>query len=422
MLSARVERLLRVVGDPRLGLALLLLAGMANASAAAIPQTRGWLDAPPYLLLVGAILLSGVASFAVRSPAVWREWRRPSRLLPGAGLEWRTELDTAPEPRQRDAIASKLRGAGYRIIQREAPDGWALHGTRRGWARFAGLASHLALVLLVVGAAIGTAFSEETVFGLFPGEQSLLAAPRPGLTSSVRFDAFDADFGANGRPTRLDTHVTFVRDGRAVRSAVLRVNEPGDFDGYLVHGWTYGPAARVRITDLAGRPLADTPVALGGSPTSGRPPFVELPTLGLTIGLDLADAETNEVRITAAGGSGLIDSALLRPGETARIGSLTVELVELTAYVTFFSRSDPGMFALLAGASLLTLSLAIAFWLPRRRLTLELSGTKLRLAVRGERFDEPQAELLRQSRAINSILGLGAPGPQTQPISKAEPT
>jgi len=41
----------------------------------------------------------------------------------------------------------------------------------------------------------------------------------------------DAEFGANGLHTTLDTSVTFVRDGRAVRSQVMRVNEPGASDG-----------------------------------------------------------------------------------------------------------------------------------------------------------------------------------------------
>jgi hypothetical protein len=293
--TARVERWLRVVGDPRVGLGLLLLAGAANALAAAVPAARGGLDSLPYLLLVGAIALSGAAAVAVRLPGVRREWRRPGALAPHP-TDWSAVLRGAPSSEQLHRLVAELRGAGYRVREQQGRRRWAVHGVKRGWARFAGLASHLALVVMVVGAALGTAFSEETVFGLFPGEQSLLGQPRPGLTASVRLDAFDADFGANGLPTKLDTSVTFVRDGRAVRSQVLRVNEPGAFDGYLVHGWTYGPAAQIRVTDLGGRPLADTPVALGGSPTSQRAPFVEVPTLGLTLGLELVDAAANEGR------------------------------------------------------------------------------------------------------------------------------
>lgn len=411
--SARVERWLRLAGDPRVGLGLLLLAGAANALAAAVPATRGWLDSLPYLLLVGAIALSGVAAVAVRLPAVWREWRRPSGLAPHT-TDWSAILHAAPTAEQLHRLVGELGGAGYRVREQQGRRRWAVYGVKRGWARFAGLASHLALVVMVVGAALGTAFSEETVFGLFPGEQSLLGQPRPGLTASVRFDAFDAGFGANGLPTRLDTSVTFVRDGRAIQSQLLRVNEPGAFDGYLVHGWTYGPAAQIRVTNLAGRPLADTPVALGGSPTSQRAPFVELPTLGLTLGLELVDAAANEVGIIAADDNGVVvDRAVLRPGQEVRLGSAVVVVTGLTAYVTFVSRSDPGMVPLFAGAALLCASLAVGLWLPRRRFSLTVDDQRLRLGVRGERFDPATAEADRLRRLVARALAADGDAPLT---------
>lgn len=411
--TVRVERWLRLLGDPRLGVGLLLIAGAANAVAAADPRARPWLDSLPYLTLVGAILLSGLAAVAVRSPAVWREWRRPGPLPHAA--DWEHELSEPPAAAPSTLLVG-LQRAGYRLRVQESRGRWAVNGTKRGWARFASLGSHLALVLMVVGAATGTAFAEETVFGLFPGEQSLLGPPRPGLTSSVRFDAFDAEFGTNGRPTKLDTQVTFIRDGEAVASQVLRVNEPGSFDGYLVHGWTYGPAARVRVTDLAGRPLADTPVALGGSPTGGRPPFVELPSLGMTLGLELVDATANEVGIVAAGNAGVIDRAVLRPGEEVRLGPSRVELTELNAYVTFFSRSDPGMLILFAGAGLLSASLAVGFWLPRRRLSVFVDRRRLRLVLRGERFDDPAGEIERVRRLVIDTLDSGSEAATTAAV------
>ncbi|MGH2369787.1 MAG: cytochrome c biogenesis protein ResB, partial [Chloroflexota bacterium] len=202
--TARVERGLRLVGDPRAGLGLLLVAGGANALAAAVPGTRGWLDSIPYLLLIGAIALTGVAAVAVRLPGAWREWRRPGALAPHP-TDWSTVLPAGLSSEQVQRLVAELRCAGYRVREQQGRRRWALYGVKRGWARFAGLASHLALVVMVVGAALGTAFSAETVFGLFPGEQSLLGQPRPALTASVRFDAFDAGFGPNGQPTTLDT-------------------------------------------------------------------------------------------------------------------------------------------------------------------------------------------------------------------------
>lgn len=400
-----VERGLRRVGEPRLGVALLLVAAVANLIAAADARWRWLLDTPPYLLLVATILLTGIAAVALRAPGVWREWRRP------APLSGRSDILVADQPaghlsdQQRTELETALRRSGYRVRRHGRGQRWQLAGVRRGWSRFAAMGSHLSLVVLVVGAALGTAFAEETRFGLFPGEQSLLAEPRPSFTAAVRFDRLDAAFDAQGRPVRFDTDVTFLREGGAVRSQVLQVNDPGAFDGFLVHAWTYGPAVTVRVTDLGGGALFDGWVALGGPPTGGRAPFVELPQLAVTIGLEVADAPANLVRAIAADETGrVLDSAILGPGERVRLGPAMVSLGGFSSYVTFLSRRDPGVAVLFAGAGLLVASLAVAFYLPRRRIDLAEVPGGLRLRLRGERFDQPQAELARLRTRLRAIV------------------
>ena len=400
------ERALRLLADPRIALALLVLAAAANLAAAADSRLRGALDSPAYLALVGAILLTGIAGVAVRAPSAWREWRHPSVI---AGRRDVSMLDIRlanPLPAaDRALVAAALTRQRYRM--REATTGrrWVLLGTKRGWSRFAALGSHLALVVMVVGAAVGTAFAEETRIGLFPGEQSLLAPPGPGLTSAVRLERLDAEFDPRGDPVRFDTHVAFIRDGELVRRQVLRVNEPGWFDGHLVHAWTYGPAVELRVEDLAGRALFDGTVALEGEPSGGRAPFVELPSLATTLGVQLADAAANEVLVVAANERGVVlDSALLRPGEERRLGDAMVSLSGFTAYVTFLSRTDPGMPLLFAGAGLLTASLGVAFYLPRRRVQIEEVAGALRIRLRGERFDSTETELERLTDGVMKAL------------------
>ncbi|MBA2631806.1 MAG: cytochrome c biogenesis protein ResB [Chloroflexi bacterium] len=404
-LARRADRLLRALADARLGVALLVVAGLANLLAAARADWRWMLDSPPYLTVVGAILITGVAAVAVRIPPVWREWRWPAPLASGRDvLTADLPLDCELTGAERASMLAALRSAGYRVIEKATLKGWLVAGTRRGWSRFAAIASHLSLVLLVVGGALGTAFAEENRFGLFPGEQSLLAAPRPEATSAVRFDGLDAAFDERGRPLRFDTRVTFIRAGGVVRSQVLQVNDPGSFDGYLVHAWTYGPAVELRVEDLGGRTLFDGWVALGGSATGNRAPFVELPSLGATIGVELANADANLARLIVADGHGVSDTIVLGPGERRRLGPTQVTLRGFAAYVTFLSRRDPGMGILFAGGFLLAGSQAIAFYLPRRRLDLRAVTGRLIVRVRGERFDDARPELQRVSRIVERAL------------------
>lgn len=409
--AAGTERALRRVGDARLAGVLLAAAAAVNL-VAAHPERSWLLDTPAYLGLLGLVLASGIAGVAVRLPAAWRAWRRPGLLPNGGGTQSiRVVLPEPPGPAQRVRTAELLRSRGYRVAGREQRGGWAVHGVRHGYSRLAGLASHLALVLLVVGAGLGTAFAEETRFGLFPGEQSLLAAPRAGMTAAVRLDGLDARFDPAGAPLRFDTHVTFIRDGDAVRPAVLQVNDPGSFDGYLVHAWTYGPAAELRVEDLGGGAQFDGFVALGGPPTGGRAPFVELPALGVTLGAILDDADSNRLRVIAARGPEVLGSVVLQPGERQRVGPTWVTLRRFDAYVTFLSRRDPGVVVLFAGGGLLVASLALAFYFPRRRVSVVAAENRLRIALRVERFDDPGAELERLTHDLTARLSRASTEP-----------
>ncbi len=383
------ERFLRVVGDGRTGIVLLVAAGAANVAAALLPDGQELLQGPIYATLLGVLALSGVAAVAVRAPAVWREWRRPGPVQPGAGA-----LSAALPSLDTDRAVAMLEGAGYRTRLDRERGGWAVHGVRRGWSRFAGLLSHVALVGVVLGAAIGAAFGSETVFSLIAPDQALLDTPRPGFSAAVRLDRFEAEFGADGRPSRLDTWVTYFRGGERVRDDVLRVNEPGDFDGYLVHPWTYGPAARLRVTTLGGSPLLDAPVPLDAESNGAPAGSADLPSLGLTLGLAIAGDGT-ELGISVVDGGGLVDSARLGPGDEARIGDVVVSFGGFDAWVTFMSRRDPGLAILLASGVALCASLAVAFWLPRRRVTLRTHPGGTSLVLRGERFDQPKGELER---------------------------
>ncbi|HET8776632.1 MAG TPA: cytochrome c biogenesis protein ResB [Candidatus Limnocylindria bacterium] len=392
------ERLLRSFGDGRTGVVLLAAVGSANVVAALLPDGAVLLDGVWYAALLAVLALSGVAAVAVRAPAAWREWQRPGPVHPGRG-----SVETVVADRTVAELMGAISTAGYRARLEEARGTWAIHAVRRGWSRFGALASHLAVVVIVLGVAIGAGFGSEITFSLLPGDQALVDAPRDGFSSAVRLESLDAEFDSDGRPGRLDTAVTFLRDGEPVREATLRVNEPGDFDGYLVHPWTYGPAARIRVTSLGGATLLDASVPLDAVNDGAPVGTAELPTAGVTLGLSLTDADANELGVSAVGGSGLIDSVHLRPGEASRVGDVLVVLDGFDAWVTFMSRRDPGLPIVFGGAALLCASLAVGLWLPRRRLTIRPVDDGLRLVLRGERFDRPADELARVAHRLAAL-------------------
>lgn len=392
------ERLLRTLGDARTGVSVLLLTGLVNGLAALHPDGPRTLDGWPYAALLGILALTGVAAVAVRAPAAWREWRQPAAIHPGAGALL-ARIERRSEPAE---IAERLRMAGYRPIRATRRGRWTVNGVRRGWARFAAQASHLAIVVIVLGVAIGAAFGSEARFSLHAGDQALLDAPRSGFSSAVRLEGFDAEFDPDGRPLRLDTTVTFLRDGVAVEERLVRVNEPASFDGYLLHPWTYGPSVRLRISTLDGSPLLDAPVPLDATRDGVPIGSVALPTAAGSLGLALTDPSANELGVTLVDQRGRVDTARLRPGEERRLGTVIVALGGFDAWVTFLSRRDPGVLVLFGGAAILCGSLAVALWMPRRRVTVRQTASGVLLILRGERFDRPADELARLRRALEA--------------------
>ncbi len=107
------------------------------------------------------------------------------------------------------------------------------------------------------------------------------------------------------------------------------------------------------------------------------------------------------IGVSVVGASGLADTGRLRPGDESRLGDLVVAFDRFDAWVTLMSRRDPGLAILFTGAGLLCASLAVAFWLPRRRVTVRPGRDGLTIALRGERFDHPRGELDRLASALD---------------------
>src|SRR5919106_6372989 len=110
------ERVLRAAADVRLGIGLLLVAAGAHAVAAAIPDGPAALDGPIYAALLGAVVLSGLAAFAVRAPATWREWRMPGAVAEvGDALVAVVPNVALPDADAEQRIVGALRRAAYRV-------------------------------------------------------------------------------------------------------------------------------------------------------------------------------------------------------------------------------------------------------------------------------------------------------------------
>lgn len=130
---------------------------------------------------------------------------------------------------------------------------------------------HLSLLVLIVGAIIGSVFGIEGSVNIIEGEAVNTINLRNGnhtlpLPFTVRCDKFTIEFYQGGAPKTYQSDLTFLKDNRVVHQGKLLVNHPLEFDGFRFYQASYGaaPEGKAMLTIFKnGQQSMDKAVSLG---------------------------------------------------------------------------------------------------------------------------------------------------------------
>jgi cytochrome c biogenesis protein len=381
------------------------------------PRYGGWTDVIDSLGLfnvwasvwfravVGLLTLSLLACSMRRIPGAWHTAVHP-RVDAGAPFFEHAPLhDRVLVARDGDALKDAavrvLRDHRYRTIV--ADDGTVhLYADRNRWTPMGSIAAHLSMVLILLGAVVGT------VFG-FRDDQFLItegtSAAIPGVAgAAIRLDAFrDAYHADTGAPADYASDLTVLRDGEAVLSQTVRVNEPLRYADLSFYQSFYGPAALVSVTDATGRTVLEQGVPLAWTAPDGQRrigAFV-LPDSDLsawvigTGGAGDAAVQPGQVRVEVyrtSGDGGLVAAATIDQRGSAELLGYTVSFQREVRFTGLMVARDPGVPLVWLGGLLLFLGIVAVFVLPPRRLwgrlaMLPTGGASLALASTGRSGD-----------------------------------
>lgn len=439
----------RQLTSMRTALVLLLLLALAAIPGSVLPQrpndplaVNAWIERNPGV----AATLDRLSLFDVFSSP----WFAAVYLLlfvsligcvlPRVGAHWRSmRAPTPPAPRRLDRLqgartwttedpdvlapaAAALRAERWRVTPGEGS-----LAAEKGFARETGnLLFHIALVLVLVGVALGALFGwKGTVIvregNGFANTLTQYDSFAPGrLTSPDRLPPFAftmSDFEATferegsqrGAPRSFAATLQYSAEpGAPVQERVVSVNSPLRVDGAKVFLVGHGYAPHIKVTDSTGRVVFDGTVAFlpqDGSFTSTG--VVKAPDGQPQLGLQALFAPTaalNEVRgphstfpapddpalfFSAWSGDLGLDAgtprnvfsldtdgleqlglAALRPGESWQIpdGQGTVEFVGLDRWASFTISRDPGKVLALAAAIAVIVGLSLSLFVRRRRI------------------------------------------------------
>jgi cytochrome c biogenesis protein len=350
----------------------------------------------------------------------------PSRLsrLP-TSARWGSEAEPAAAV---EAAREEFRRRRFRVRVREEDGGRVSLAAEKGYLRESGnLVFHLALLLLLLGVALGGLFGYKGTVLVTEGDGFANVLPqydnfRPGrmftpsdlAPFSFTLESFSATYQPSGQPRTFDAHIRFTAaPGAPARAYDVRVNHPLDVDGTKLYLIGHGYAAHVVVRGADGAVALDTavpflpenqatltsngaiavpdarPAQLGFTgfltpttvvtpnglsssfPAAINPRLTLLAyrgDLGMDSGIPRSVYSLDTTHLTR------VATASLAPGQTWTLpggGSLT--FVGLKQWATFQTTHDPGRGMALVAAVLVIAGLLVSLRVRRRRVWVRAS-------------------------------------------------
>ena len=220
--------------------------------------------------LYGLVLLA--ASICVYSAdrflTVWRNVTRPRELVPDSFFERAANRVALATPGQDGParVEALLRARRYSVRSVARGETAYLFADRFAWAQFGTLASHLAIVLFLVGAVISRTGGYTNALFIAEGTANPVFPVSHADQMQVEVVDAIAAFDEEGMPRDYRSKLVIYQGGREVARGEATVNGPLSYGGYRFHQAAYfGEGAALRVRDAStGNTLYSEVLALEG--------------------------------------------------------------------------------------------------------------------------------------------------------------
>ena len=355
-----------------------------------------------FRLLVAALSISLIACSVHRLPGMWRTAVKPRVDVGPAFFEHAPQHEAVIVRRTPEETLELLRGVMHkRHFRVSTLDDGTVHvyADRFRWTPFLSLAGHLSLVVILLGAIIGSAFGyRDSEFTIAEGA-TLPVAAEPGLQIQL-VDFADSYYATTGAPADYASQVVLYKDGTEVGRHTIRVNDPLRYGDTTFYQAFFGSAAVMTIADAAGKTLVSQGVPLAWRTTDGNRPIGSLSIPGTddvawvigTTGTSDPDIQPGQVRVELYGATSgqPVDAKVVDQGKAATVGGLTITFDRESQFTGLNVARDPGVPLVWLGGVLLFLGFVVVFFLPHRRVWARITprqgaGAVLSIASLGRR-------------------------------------
>jgi cytochrome c biogenesis protein len=141
----------------------------------------------------------------------------------------------------------ELAGKGFpgKPVVTAAEDGGSHYFFEKGkYTRLAFFLTHLSILIIFLGAIIGSYFGYKAYVNIFEGETVSQVETRAGkiqnLNFQVKCNTFHAEFYPSGAPMDYRSDLSIVQNGKEMIRKTIRVNDPLTFEGVTFYQSSYG--------------------------------------------------------------------------------------------------------------------------------------------------------------------------------------
>lgn len=212
-----------------------------------------------FILLLYLLTVNLVACSIKRLPHIWKIISQP-KLVMDSGLEQslsnRATINTNDRPDSlKEKITAFLSTEFARPVITDVDGVWHLFAQKTPWCRLSVYFVHLSVIIIFIGAMIGSMFGFKGFANILEGESISKVMGRSekeiDLGFSVRCEQFSVALYKNGSPKEFKSILTVLENGKPVpdfTNVRVVVNDPLTYKGITFYQSSYGNAGNYFFT------------------------------------------------------------------------------------------------------------------------------------------------------------------------------
>lgn len=202
------------------------------------------------LLLILFIVNITVCSLE-RLPAIFKMVKNPKLKIPANKIDAFKEKQTIHYSGNKDELLStltnKLKEIYKEPVYTASEEGDFLYLEKGRIARFGPYVTHISLIIIFIGALIGSFFGFDAYVNLVPGDSTAHVRTTRGnkditLPFTIQCNNFNVEFYNSGMPKAYKSDLDIFHGDHKIAHKVIDVNQPLTYKGITIYQASYGQA------------------------------------------------------------------------------------------------------------------------------------------------------------------------------------